>query len=712
MADNGRAGDVWQRWGRVAVVALAALGGARAAVAQPMAVVEDVSLEQPQEPPKNTGFSVKKEDQKLIEQFEDFERYRDKKAWDRAFKALDGVLAAKAAGGMTSTRDGFWIPTRQKVFRSLVALSPEGREAYRLFNDAKAKQLWDQIQQHEAAGDADTIPQLKTAVEQFFITEIGDKAADHLGDALFEAGDFTGAARAWGQVVQYSPGTSLPVLRLQLKQATALVRAGRTEQFKALAASLREKHAGETTKLGGRDVTVEAYLDEIARTPPSTRPTTAPADVDPTTSPDPVKLPEKDRPAWQLVFMDGETADKIVAQLNNSGWGQQMGGMARVVPSSATDGKRIYLNWYGIVFALDVKTGKLVWWSKHFKELGDKFQELVQWQVDASRFTITMSGDALLTVALRLDRLNNQEPFRLSNLDPATGKARWSTESGALSNWAFIGSPLVVDGAIYITAHPKDNQDIHLLSVNLADGKLNWESRLGQPQVGNNWRGMPVYPLPVLKYASGVVYVLTNNGSVIAFDTVSRSIDWSFSYETPAPMGEQRVFFGGMEQFKQPIEAPASAILDGGTLYFKDRAATTMYALDLSEPKLQWKRSAEQSDLLACADDKAFYMVGPTFSIIDRQSRVMQWSPTIPVMADALRPLSAGGEFLVFTSRGLYTIDPGKRDIRIFRGYDRDAIGGVPLRVGDRLITVSNEAVTAYPIQSGGGGAPASAAGR
>src|SRR6266700_2863612 len=35
---------------------------------------------------KTGGFSVKKEDAKIIEQFEDFERYRDKKAWEKAFK--------------------------------------------------------------------------------------------------------------------------------------------------------------------------------------------------------------------------------------------------------------------------------------------------------------------------------------------------------------------------------------------------------------------------------------------------------------------------------------------------------------------------------------------------------------------------------------------------------------------------------------------------
>ncbi len=677
--------------------------------AQPMAML-DIEAPVQEDPAKNKGFSVKKEDQKLIEQFEDFERFRDKKVWDKAFKALDAVLAANKAGGMTPAKDGFWIPTRQKIFRSLVTLPPEGRDAYRLFNDAKAKQAWDQIRAHEAAGDADTLAQLKSAVDQFFVTEVGDKAADHLGDALFESGDFTGAARVWEQVVRYAPGTSLSTLRLQLKQATALWRAGRTDQFKTLTASIREKHAGEMTKLGGKDVAVDSYIDALIATPtttPSTQPSLT-ADPEALAAGPAVTLPARDQPAWQSVFMDEQLAEKIFSQLNNNGWGQQMGGMARVVPAAATDGKRVYVNWYGIVFAVDVASGKLVWWSKHFKELGDKFNELIQWQVDPSRFTINVVGDSLLTVAVKLDKLNNQEPFRLSSLEPATGKVKWSSDTGALSGWAFIGAPLVVDGTIYVTAHPKDNQEIHLLSIALADGKMQWETTLGQPQVGNNWRGMPVYSLPVLKHAMGMVYVMTNNGSVIALDTVARSIEWSFSYPTPPPQNENNRMWGGNQMQKAPIEAPATAVIEGGILYYKDRAGTAIYALDLSEPKLAWKRPAEQSDMLAGMDGSSLYLVGSNFSVIDRQSRVMQWSPTIPVMADAMRPLIAGSEYLVFTSRGIYRIDPAKRDVNIFRGYERDVMGGVMLRIGDKLVTVSNVAITAYPLSAGAAGTSAS----
>ena len=694
--------DTCTRWLKIAC--LMVIAGASTAPMHAMQImqvgVNATAVEIPpgdtEETPTANGFSIKKEDQKLIEQFEDFERYRDKKAWDKAFKALDTFSATADPNAMAPTKDGFWIPTRQKFLRSLLALPADGKEAYRLFNDPRAKQQWEQALAHETAGDADNITLLKKLVSQFFITSVGDKAADHLGDALFEAGDYIGAAQAWEQVLNFYPETSIAPLRLKMKQATALARAGRWEAFGQVSASIREKHAGESLKIAGKDVTVEAYLNSLAR--PTTQPTTAvsPGLAQSTT---PLSLPTRDQPLWQMQFLDQSLADKIFSQINQNGWGVQMAPMVRVVPAAVTDGRRVYLNWYGIVWAVDAQTGKLVWWSSHFKKLAEKFNELTQWQVDARRFTIAMAGDSLLTISVNLDKLNNQEPFRLTSIDPATGKRKWSTDTGALQNWAFIGSPLVVESTIYITAHPKDSQDIHLLALGL-DGKLLFESKLGQPQIGNNWRGMPVYPLPLLQYSAGMLYVLTNNGAVIAFDTVARDIEWAFSYDKPFVQNQN---YNQVE----PADAPATAWLRDGLLYFKDRGTRYMYALDLGGPMLKWKRALGTDTALAGFDEKNFYLLttGPdntSLSAVDFQTGAMLKSSKLPDANDNVRALIAGSSYLMFLSRGIFAVntavDDVTRDTRNFRGIDRDSLGGVLLRTPDTLISISNLSVTAYPI--------------
>jgi outer membrane protein assembly factor BamB len=656
---------------------------------------------------KTNGFAVKKEDQKVLEQFDDFERFRDKKAWDRAFKSLDSISGTADSGAMSSTKDGFWIPTRQKFLRSLVSLPPEGREAYRLFNDAKARQNLDKALAHEAAGDSDTIELLKKTVDQFLITSVGDKAADRLGDALFEAGDYTGAQRAWDQILSYYPETTLSTLRLQIKQATAMARAGRSEPLRVLSASLNEKHGGETIKIAGREIGVSEYLASLAR--PTTRPATTQALAERSENSSPLQLPKSDHPAWQMEFLDPAMSEKMFSQINQNGWGMQAAPMLKVVPAAVTDSKRVYVNWYGIVWAIDAESGKLVWWSEHFKKLAEKFNELMQWQVDSSRFTVTLMGDSLLTVSVNLDKVNNQEPFRLACLDASTGKRKWTTESGPLQGWAFVGSPLVVDSEIYITAHPKDTQEIHLLAIS-TDGKLHWESKLGQPQLGNNWRGLPVYALPVMKYVSGTLYICTNNGAVIAVDTTSHAMQWAFSYDRGAVQDQNNGRFGFNGNQFETNEPPASVWTHNGSLFFKDRGGRMMFEIDLAGPSMKWSRPIGQDTTVVGYDDNNFYMLSTgtdnTFlSTVDWDSGTMLRSSKLPDATDTVLALAAGGKYLLFLSRGIFEVDTTitdvTRDTRSFRGFDKDSQGGVLLRAGNKLISVSNLSVTAYPVEEG-----------
>src|SRR5678815_977780 len=100
-------------------------------VARAQIAVMDTDDSNPQK--KSTGFSLRKEDIKVIDALKDFERYRDKKAWELAFRAISGVAEGESKG-MVPSKDGFFVPMRRQIWRSLASLPPEGREAYRLFS--------------------------------------------------------------------------------------------------------------------------------------------------------------------------------------------------------------------------------------------------------------------------------------------------------------------------------------------------------------------------------------------------------------------------------------------------------------------------------------------------------------------------------------------------------------------------------------------------
>ncbi len=82
------------------------------------------------------------------------------------------------------------FPSQRKRRQLLTALSPEGQAAYRLFYDAEAKKLF------EEAEGATELKNLERIYSAYFITSVGDNAADRLGDLYFELGRFDGRPTA------------------------------------------------------------------------------------------------------------------------------------------------------------------------------------------------------------------------------------------------------------------------------------------------------------------------------------------------------------------------------------------------------------------------------------------------------------------------------------------------------------------------------------
>jgi hypothetical protein len=127
-----------------------------------------------------------------------------------------------------------------------------------------------------------------------------------------------------------------------------------------------------------------------------------------------------------------------------------------------------------------------------------------------------------------------------------------------------------------------------------------------------------------------------------------------------------------------------------------------VYDIDLSGPSLRWRRPAAGSDQIAAITPTRMLLLGEEASAIDMAGeRPMLWSLSLPALTGQMRPLTAGDNFYAFVSRGIFQIDAKTGDTkRIFRGADRDALGGQLYVMRDKLIAVSNLKVTAYPLQT------------
>ena len=655
------------------------------------------------------GFSVRKEDPKLIDAFEDFHRHSQKKAWELAFRSITSVIE-KDPKGMVPAGDGLMLPTRQRVWAALAALPPDGREAYRLFNDAVAKQRFD-----AAIASGDDVKALRDVFNLYFITSVGDRAADRLGDACFEAGDFLAADSAWKAIIDHYPDTSLSKTRLRLKRCAALARAGRWDAFDEVAAAVAAAGASEgseTIRLAGRDLSPREYLASLRESGPapersiSTGPASARAE--PAGA---IALPSEDKPLWQMRFADPTLSEKFEEALRNMGWGGAEASMGSAVPPTATDGKRIYLNWFGIAFAVDVQTGKLLWRSRKFSDLGNQAQQFAYGGLDVNRYHIALDGSRVLITGLPLGAAaQNFNPsggtYRMVCHNTENGSVVWSTTTGDGASWNIASAPLPVGDTIYVAATRVNQQELYLLALTAEKGKLLWSVSLGTPQASVNYRGISRLPSPLLVQYGGALYVVTNNGAVVAVDPTARLVKWAFTCEPPPVTGGE-YFDPSMVRLKA-VKTPGTAFVHDSVLYFKEAGAYAMYALDLGGPSLKWRRTAEPADMLAgirggrAAGAASALLLGESASAIDLSSRAMRWSTGLPVETGMLRPLLAGDRLYVFSSRGVFELDAATGDPARppFRGADLESLGGALWRCGDRLVSVSNLAVTAYPLSA------------
>ena len=208
------------------------------------------------------AFAVRKADSKIVDLLEDFQRYSGKRSWELAFHALNSIDEAGNVGSVPAG-DGFMVPVQTRVQQLLLALPPEGRDAYRLFNDANARQLWQHVQDTRAGLPADELTTLHKLVDRYFLTSVGDLAADRLGDALFEQGNFAGAERAWRLVAEKYADAHLSLAKLQAKRCVAFSLLGRRDALVALAAQIREKYADQTITFGGRETNAADFADSL-----------------------------------------------------------------------------------------------------------------------------------------------------------------------------------------------------------------------------------------------------------------------------------------------------------------------------------------------------------------------------------------------------------------------------------------------------------------
>jgi outer membrane protein assembly factor BamB len=642
------------------------------------------------------GFQVPKEDSKTMDKLEDFKRYAEKKSWELAFKTMN-QLAATEGTGMVPVGDGFFVPLRRRLAQTLATLPAEGRDAYRLFYDASAKKLWDEMKDPKGMSANDELKGLQRIASQYFLTSVGDLAADRLGDVLFEKGDFGAAEAAWHGVVRDYPDGHVPLAKVQVKRCVALSRLNRRDDLTLVAEQVKEQFGSEKLTIGGEEVLagdfVHGLLKQMGEGPKTASTVTDSAGL----GVGEIKM-NAELPAWQIRVIQKGGLEKMDEQIASSGWGYYGLRFSGTVPGAAVDGKRMYVNWMGVVFAADLETGRMLWRSGKFTDVQTKALQFVQNGVDFSRFTLRIHSGKIFAAT----QMSGEGMAQMQCFDAETGKSLWKADKFGVGP----ASLPYVSGNTGYSVGLQGGETMTLVAFNVETGAAEWRLALGKLQGMQNYRGTMAMPEPAMVSTTGMLYLATNNGALLAVNTAQRRVEWAFRHDTKAILGGNRWSYDGMNLGG---EAPPTLIMEGGTLYLKDSGGRSLYAMDPLTPSVKWRRPLGGEETILTLDGTTAYILGNDLSAMDLKTKKLLWSSgDLPLGGFSSRPLIGKEHIYISTARGIYDIDPRpevaaeKRIRRIFRGPDQETSGGRLFLSGDKLISVSDTLVTAYQVDGGG----------
>lgn len=299
---------------------------------------------------------------------------------------------------------------------------------------------------------------------------------------------------------------------------------------------------------------------------------------------------------------------------------------------------RLYVgNIKGVLFAVDVKTGKEVWRYESGRVQAASPAVAANMVIHSFLYRAGANrpkNGEVIAFAARTGRIlwrrtlagpSESSPLvvgkrvyvgdwsgRISCFDLATGALRWTARAGG----EVKGAISAAGGNIYVGSY-----DNHLYAFNAATGALRWRSSV-QSRLGSPGR---FYSSPALAY--GRVYIGATDGRIYSYGAASGELRWShgtggYVYASPA-VWRQRVLVGSYDRYFYALDAATgevlwrynaggrisgSATVVSGLVYFSTLEGQT-FALDARTGARRWSYP-DGAYTPVVADKHHLYLVG------------------------------------------------------------------------------------------------------
>ena len=249
-------------------------------------------------------------------------------------------------------------------------------------------------------------------------------------------------------------------------------------------------------------------------------------------------------------FADSVEAGMTPAELTQ--W--ESNPLSAAVPAVTIDGTRLFANYLGYVFAVDLEGGKMLWRSASFHHLEVSAMQDQARMLDPSRFAVVASGEHVWTLGRDLKEQNFLAPFRLICRRADGGEVVWqSTDLPDYAGLDLVGPPLLADGKLFIAAKTQANP---AAAGPAAAARPGDPAPRRQGALEDRGRHVPARPaVLLLRYAAnrrpsrdwsiarGALYVDTHVGVLARLDAESGALDWGYGYQTDPSRRQDRFFY-------------------------------------------------------------------------------------------------------------------------------------------------------------------------
>lgn len=609
------------------------------------------------------GFALPRIDQEMEDTLVDLRRYLENEAWDQALGQLQTLLDADPAQ-LVPVGNGMHSTMSDLVWRVSLNLPAQGQRGFRLFFEPQARRALEQARQKT------DMAKRRTLIEQvhvaYFITDAGRDATSELAELAFMGGKFERAAELWMRLVVHHDADDRQTAQWLAQSAIALAMAGQRSAFDRVCDRLEV--LGGSITLAGEPVDVSDLITSL-RKQIDQQPTTALSITAAVTDDNANFVSEADLQAitgadqihWRFEWVSQEQRDKIIQTIRNY-WGYRYG-TEESMPAWAVEEDRLFGQWLGVVFAIDLQTGKLLWTTDSFRYLVDNYRNIIRYPRNVKQYTVTAHDGQLLVTSVDPKKARSSSgKFTMTSLDPTNGKQLWSWDDDVdeLKTHQPMSKPIPWGEQMLVTA-TSQIPTVELVCFDPKTGQANWTVELGEfdhpnDQRRSSYRSNPRLPFSTVKVRNGVAYVLTNNGALLAVDLQRQRINWAWRYDPPANTG-QPINYSYNYRHMSISPVPGRMYFRGDQLIFKENDSRQVQAIDLVSRRPLWVRPIDREADLVGVDSQSAYLLDDHLMALDLQSRDLRWASRLPDTAATRQSVQNAKAIALLTSRGIATID-------------------------------------------------------